>query len=309
MTTTVSGAVAPWLSRDEAKRERYADDLYFCEGWQTFQAACAGRPAEAMLSRLTFLLVKPEAIAGRRVRPVLEFLQEHGYRVLGTWPLRMGRHQVRGLWGYQLNAVPVAHVRALEMLAGAGELFLAGLGHQPGAGGTSAAELLAERKSSPGDGLRERLGCPALMINFVHAPDEPADVLRELAVLFDARAQRRIMTTMLAAAGWPEARFAATAPAAAALMTSRYPDCPAHDLDVPATLRRLRLGARAGAGLPAVTRAAIEAGRVAPEDALEVVASLEAATGLPRWDRVVAAAYLVDGLRTGRHPLVGPPRG
>jgi hypothetical protein len=300
--------VEPWLARDEGKRERYCDDLYFREGWASFRAACAGERAEVALRRLTFLLVKPEAITGRRVAAILGFVREHGYRVVGTWPVSMGRHQVRGLWGYQLNAVPIAHVRALEMLAGSGDLFLVGLDHRPAGNGPSAAESLAERKSSAGDGLRDRLGCPALMINFVHAPDEPADVLRELAILGDARAQRQIMATLLAAAGWPDARFVTAERGAAALMTARYADCPAHDLDVAATLRRMRLGHRAETGLAAVTRAAIEAGSVPPESALEVVASLADATGLPRWDRVVTAAYLVDGLRTGRPPLVGPPR-
>lgn len=315
MIMIVKEAIEPWLARDVGKRERYCDDLYFWEGWESFRAACADEHAEGMLKELTFLLVKPEAIAGRRVAVILEFLREHGYRVAGTWPVSMGRHQVRGLWGYQLNAVPIAHVRALEMLVGSGELFLVGLRCEQGADGASAAELLAERKSSsPGDGadgdsLRGRLGCPTLMINFVHAPDEPADVLRELAVLCDARAQRRIMATLLAAAGWAETRFVAAGRAAAALMTSRYAGCPAHDLDVGATLRRMRLGDRPDAGLSPAARAAIEAGRVPPEGALEVVASLEDATRLPRWDRVVTAAYLVDGLRTGRHPLIGPPRG
>lgn len=305
MTMIVSKTVEPWLARDESKRERYCDDLYFQEGWASFWAVC---DAEHALRRLTFLLVKPEAIAGRRVAVILEFLREHRYRVVGTWPVRMGRHQVRALWGYQLNAVPIAHVRALELLVGSGDLFLAGLDHQPDGDQAGAAESLAELKSSAGDGLRDRLGCSALMINFVHAPDEPADVLRELAILCDARAQRQIISTMLTAADWPEARFVAAERGAAALMTARYAACPAHDLDVAATLRRMRLGDRAESGLPAVTRTAIEAGTVPPENALEVVTSLADATALPRWDRVVTAAYLVDGLRTGRPPLVGPPR-
>jgi hypothetical protein len=120
--------------------------------------------------------------------------------------------------------------------------------------------------------------------------------------------QRRIMASLVAAGGWGEARAGAAERAAAALMTSRYVGCPAHDLDVAATLRRMRLGERADGGLPELARAAIELGSVPPEDALEVVAALEGATMLPRWDRVVTAAYLVDGLRTGRQPLVGPPR-
>jgi hypothetical protein len=306
--------IEPWLARGERKRAYYRDDPYFCEGWTTFAAACPGRPADAALRRLTFLLVKPEAIVGRRVARILEFLRSHGYRVIGTWPVRMGRHETRCLWRYQLTAVPIAHIRTLEMLVNAGELFLLGLDHRLAAGQASAAELLSRNKSpSPGldggDTLRERLGSPALMLNFVHAPDEPADVLRELAVLCDADRQERILATLLAASGWPPARFAAAAREAAAIMTARYARSPAHDLDVAATLQRMRASLRDGQadGLPPVARAAIELGKTPPGSALEVVRSLESAGKLPQWDRIVTAAHLVDGLRTGWGPLIGPP--
>lgn len=309
---TVSEAIEPWLARDEGKRAYYRDDAYFAEGWASFLAARQDRSAaEAVLRHLTFLLVKPEAIAGRRVAPILDFLHEHDYRIIGTWPVRMGRHEARGLWRYQLNVVPIAHTRALEMLVGAGELFLLGIDHRPADGQASAAALLSQSKGSsaaPGAGtLRDRLRCPTLMLNFAHAPDEPADVLRELAVLCDAHRQQEIFAAMLAAERWPPARFAAAARAAAATMTSRYAGLGDNALDVAATLQRMRasLSDHSAAGLPPAARAAIELGRTSPEQALEVVTALEAATVLPAWDRIVTAAYLVDGLRTGRPPLIG----
>lgn len=322
MTQTIE----PWLARDERKRAHYQDDPYFWEGWASY---LAGGPAGQVLRHLTFLLVKPETIVGRRVAPILEFLRSGGFRIIGTWPVRMGRHEARSLWRYSLNTVPIAHIRALEMLVTAGELFLVGLDHRLARGEASAADLLSRGKGSsahPGarGTLRERLGCPALMLNFVHAPDEPADVLRELAVLCDAPRQERIIADLLAAGQWPPARFEAAAREAAAIMTSRYASCAAHDLDVDATLRRMRTRLREGAPPPEMrpearpeaprevppearpeVRAAIERGAAAPEHALDVVRSLAAATEWPRWDRIVTAAYLMDGLRTGRSPLIG----
>jgi hypothetical protein len=282
MTETIE----PWLTRDEDKIAHYRDDPYFWEGRASYLAM---GPVGEALRHLTFLLVKPETIAGRRVAPILEFLRSAGHRIIGTWPVRMGRHETRGLWRYSLNTVPIAHILALEMLVTAGELFLVGLDHQLTCGGASAAELL---------------GCPALMLNFVHAPDEPADVLRELAVLCDAPRQEQIIAALLAASRWQSARFEAAAQEAAAIMTSRYAYSPAHDLDVAATLRRMRARLRDGVLRPQA-RAAIELGETSPEHALCVVRSLADATELPRWDRIVTAAHLVDGLRTGRSPLIG----
>lgn len=301
--------IEPWLTRDEGKIAHYRDDPYFWEGRASYLAA---DPAGEALKHLTFLLVKPEAIVGRRVAPILEFLRSQGHRIIGTWPVRMGRHEARGLWRYSLNTLPIAHIRALEMLVTGGELFLVGLDHQLTSGEASAAELLSRAKGSSahpdaGGTLRERLGCPALMLNFVHAPDEPADVLRELAVLCDAPQQEQIIAALLAASRWPPARFEAAAREAAAIMTSRYAQSPAHDLNVAATLRRMRDRLRDGV-LPQEAQAAIELGETSSGQALHVVRSLADATQIPLWDRIVTAAHLVDGLRTGRSPLIGPPR-
>jgi nucleoside diphosphate kinase len=310
MVPGVTETIEPWLTRDERKRAHYRDDPYFWEGRASYLAA---RPESEALRHLTFLLVKPETIVGRRVAPILEFLRSGGYRIIGTWPVRMGRHEARGLWRYSLNTVPIAHIRALEMLVTSGELFLVGLDHRlaggQASGQTSAADLLSRAKGSSAHPdargtLRERLGQPALMLNFVHAPDEPADVLRELAVLCDAPRQEQIMAGLLAAGQWRPARFEAAAAEAAEIMTSRYASCAAHDLDIIATLRRMRDRLGDG-GLGPEARAAIELGATSPAHALDVVRSLAAATELPCWDRIVTAAHLVDGLRTGQSPLVG----
>ena len=316
----MSQSIEPWLARDDRKRAIFLDDPYFWEGWSLYHAA---RPPDRALTRLTFLLVKPEAIAGRRVEPILGFVRSAGFLVVGTWPVRMGRHEVRNLWRYSLNELPIAHIRALEMLVTAGQLFLVGLSlgrddclGRVDPGQVTAAELLSRGKGStsrpeaPGT-LRQRLGCPALTLNFVHAPDEPADVLRELAVLGGANLQEQVIDRLLAAGEWPPERFDAMGSEAAAKMTSQYAQCPAHDLDVEATFSRMRrcLRDRPPPALGPAARCAIETGAVSPERALEVVRSLELAAELPMWDRVVTAASLVDDLRTGRRPLVELRRG
>jgi len=310
-------AIGPWTARGERKRALYADDPYYWEGLAAFRdglAACspARLSAGEIPSTVTFLLVKPEAIAGRRTGQILDFVQAAGFLVAGGWPVRMGRHETRNLWRYSLNSVPTAHIRALEMLVSAGPLFLLGLRRAPDPGqvpwGPSAAELLSAVKGSSSNPdapatLRRQLGCPALMLNFVHAPDEPADVLRELSVLCEPGLLGRVVRELIAAAEWPPARFDAAAREAAATLAAQCALSPSHDLDIRASLKRLR--DTPGSALPAATLQAIRSGRVSQEQALDVVRSLELAEELPRWDRVVAAAHLVDGLRTGRAPLIG----
>ena len=311
----------PWLSDDPLKRGIYCDDLYFWDGWEAFTAACSGEPAQATLRQLTFMLIKPEAIVGRRIEPILDFVQALGFGIAGAWPVRLTRHAVRALWGYQINSVPIAWVHALELGITSGELFVVGLTHPLERGEAStAAELLRVNKGTSarpgGDMLRDRLNGPARMLSFVHAPDEPADVVRELAVICGGPDQAgttaefgAVAAALVGALKATGARSAEVASTARTCMTSRYGQAAAHDLNVAATFSRMRGYLRAGlqAGLPPATLAAIENGWTEPALALEVVTSLERAQALPRWDRIVTVAYLTDSLRNGRPMLITPP--
>lgn len=312
-------AVAPWLSPDPVKRAIYCDDLYFWDGWAAMVTACCGEPDEALLRHLTFVLIKPEAIVGRRFDPILDFLLAKGFVIAGAWPTRMSRHAVRALWGYQINSVPMAWVHALEMGVTSGELFIVGLTHPlECAEATTAAELLRLNKGTSarpgGDNLRDRLKGPARMLSFVHAPDEAADVIRELAIVCGGpdgtdAGLWDIVATLVGAAGQPGRRCDAIERSARTAMTSRYSQAARHDLDVAATFLRMRgyLRDPISAGLPEATRAAAEDGWTEPERALEVVTSLERAHHLPLWDRIVTVAHLTDSLRSGREMLITPP--
>lgn len=322
-----TGTVPPWLTSLAAKRTIFADDLYFWEGWAAFVAACSGEPDEAMLAHLTFVLIKPEAVVGRRFDPILDFLLGKGFAVAGAWPVYLSRHAVRALWGYQINSVPTAHHRSLELGVTSGELFLVGLVHPLEHGeASSAAELLRLSKgisSRPGGAtLRDQLDGPARMLSFVHAPDEAADVIRELAVICDGPSRPwylppdpdaaplgQVIATLARAASKPGAVDGESERSARKMMTSRYDGSAPHDLKADPTLRRMRGYLREGlaADLPPAARAAIEAGHTTPEQALEVVIALERARTLPLWDRIVTAAHLTDSLRNGHAMLITPP--
>ena len=322
-----TATVAPWLTGLPSKRTIFADDLYFWEGWAAFVAACSREPDETLLRYLTFVLIKPEATVGRRFDPILDFLLGKGFSIAGAWPVYLSRHAARALWGYQINSVPTAYHRSLELGVTSGELFIVGLVHPLAHDeASSAAELLRLSKGisarEVSGTLRDELDGPARMLSFVHAPDEAADVIRELAVICDgpyrpwplppdpdAAPLGRVVATLVAAASEPGAVVGEVERSARKMMTSRYARTDPHDLKAEPTLRRMRgyLRDGLGAGLPPVTQEAIEVGYTTPEQALEVVISLESAHALPLWDRIVTAAHLTDSLRNGRSMLITPP--
>ncbi|MFC1404110.1 MULTISPECIES: metallophosphoesterase family protein [Streptacidiphilus] len=287
------------FTRDPVRRSVYPDDIYFretaalLEQWDDEQL-------DRMLCRSSFVMFKPDAVVGRRIEPALAFLADHGFQVLGCAVLELDPRIHRELWRYQLNAAPLAVVRTVDLILESGPCLLVALRHEgTAAPGETAPGLLAELKGSSGDRgkqgagaatLRTVLGCELLCLNFVHAPDDPADLVRELGVLLP-RPVREAVLAVLAAEEPPPRAGADVLDAARRL----YAAHPAHPLDpgaapVPEALRR--------------------PGRLSgPELSAALDALGDPGDPRPRWDRIVIAAQLVEGLPAERRPLIGPPPG
>ncbi|WRZ88140.1 hypothetical protein OHB54_03190 [Streptomyces sp. NBC_01007] len=288
--------VHEWLraprTHDPVRRRTYPDDVYFREmaalldGWET-------DTADRALLRSTFVMFKPDAVVGRRVEPALAFLAGHGFEPLGALTVRVDARVCRELWRYQINAAPLAVIRAVDMILESGPpcLFVALRDTRgPERTGTTAAERLAELKGSSknrsveGRSLRDALGCELMCLNFLHAPDDPSDLIREVGVLLPGRREEAL--SLLAADAAPSE---AAEPAAVA--GELYAVHPAHSLTRPASRGISRRPAD-----PASLLARVE----------ELAAGED---GLPLWDRIVIAAELVEGLPSEGRPLIGPPPG
>ncbi|MER5400658.1 nucleoside-diphosphate kinase [Streptomyces sp. NPDC002599] len=266
------------------------------DGWET------GRADRALL-RSTFVMFKPDAVVGRRVGPALAFLAGHGFEPLGALTVRVDARVCRELWRYQINAAPLAVIRAVDMILESGPpcLFVALRDtRDPERTRTTAAERLAELKgssknrSAEGGSLRGALGCELMCLNFVHTPDDPVDLIREVGVLLPRRREQAL--SLLAAEVSPPG-----AAEAAALAGELYASHPAH------TLRR-----PAPSGTSTRRESSGDTSR-RPADLQSLLARVERLAadedGLPLWDRIVIAAELVEGLPSEGRPLIGPPPG
>jgi nucleoside diphosphate kinase len=299
------GGLARWLSADRRKRALYADDIYFREGWAD-AGAVLGEGRRALLERATLVLFKPEAIAGRRVAAAEPFLAARGFAPLAARPVRLDRHTVRALWRYQLNAAPLSVVWTIDAVVSAAEALVVLVRDRTG--GAPAAPRLAackgaSRLAGPQPGtLRAALGCSTLLVNFVHVPDEPADVVRELAVLFPGDARRELLGALAqpgAGGGWA---------AVHAQLEPLYARTPAHPIDPAPAWARLRELAGTGEPRAAMARAALAAADELPDDATlqRIVAWLATADlGLDAWDRLLVGAQLVVAQPPERRPLIG----
>ncbi|MGW0673239.1 nucleoside-diphosphate kinase [Streptomyces sp. NPDC002746] len=289
-------AVEQWLqapfTHDPARRRTYPDDVYFRE----MAALLDERDAEETgrtLGGTTFVMFKPDAVVGRRIEPALDLLAGHGFLPLGAREVRVDARVCRELWRYQINAAPLAVIRAVDMILESGPpcLFVALRDTRgPRETGMSAAQRLSELKGSSknrdtdGVTLRGALGCELMCLNFLHAPDDPADLVREVGVLVPHSHRNEVLTML---AGEPSPARTAGVVAAARRLCAAHP---AHPL-APAP----------GSARPA---------RADSAGALARVGELAAGQGgLALWDRIVIAAHLVEGLPSEGTALIGPPPG
>jgi hypothetical protein len=136
-----------------------------------------------------------------------------------------------------------------------------------------------------------------VLLNFLHTPDEPADAVRELGVLFAADERLALFRELRAA------RDVSLEPAFAAA----YAETPPHGLDLDVSLELL---AREDDAPEAGTISTLLRGGAKGVDEELVVRLIRwldtCAAGLPRPDRAVLAAHLVGLLPRLEGPAAPP---
>ena len=117
--------------------------------------------------------------------------------------LRFDRHAIRGLWRYQWNmATPQRQALQEQIMTSFDSLLVIVRRSSPIRVPTTVYLTDLKGPSLPADRkpehLRTVLNSTNPVLNFVHTADEPADVIRELGIYFDA-GQRADCVRMLLA--------------------------------------------------------------------------------------------------------------
>ncbi|GAA1329987.1 hypothetical protein [Saccharothrix algeriensis] len=154
---------------------------------------CGGDLA-ARLWDLALVVVKPEALVSGRLAAVRRFLAAHGLSAVSSFDTELDAARSHALWSYPWVKATSDRVR-LHVLMSEREPSRCLLVRREVPGGDVPLTMwVAERKGSSNAGLRRagqlrtELGMANRMIAFVHCPDEPADLLRDVYVLGGAPA-------------------------------------------------------------------------------------------------------------------------
>jgi nucleoside diphosphate kinase len=279
------------------KEALYATDAFFWEGWEDL-VEVAQESALAVLQAYSFILVRPDAIASRKIGPILQWLHLNGYSVTDATTLRPDRHQVRALWQYQWNAALPERKAACDILMSACPSLL--LVIRPAAGGDETATRRFARQKGPADpkasrpgDLRASLGHKSIMLSLIHSPDEPADLIREIAILLPEAARKSLLRRMMAGTTWADDELSR-------LAQELYGHAPEHALELAQSLGRVEAAARKCQGTHA--RASSDAigliediRRHAKTDWREIFALLDGCgASYDEWDRITIAGHVIS---------------
>jgi hypothetical protein len=142
--------------------------------------------------------LKPEAIAGRRVRSCLEFLLDRRFVPILHRVVRHSRHSLREIWRYQWNVATLDRLALSDRMSTVSESLFLLLQDVNEPLEVPAAVRLRGLKGSAlpwlrrPEQLRSVLRGSNRMMTFVHASDEPIDVIREIGITFDREERRRL---------------------------------------------------------------------------------------------------------------------
>lgn len=138
--------------------------------------------------QVSLLLLKPEGIFEERVGQVKKWVLANDFQLLGSFSVSLGDDVIPRLWKYQWDLFTEERLGVQQVLFASTPLTLLVLRRRLPTEVPFAIEL-SERKGNGVNGpaitgsLRSVLGQYNLLLNFVHTPDEPIDVLRELSLL------------------------------------------------------------------------------------------------------------------------------
>ena len=169
-----------------AKKSWFSVDPHFRFALNQFRGAF-GIDLYDVTDSIAVLYIQPDGIAARRVEGVCKFLNENGFSLMHAKVARHTYHSVREEWRYQFNEMTVDRMAITDWKYRAGGVLHLVLKDEESKTGLPASVRLQRLKGSSSP-LRRKAGqlriairSPNGLLKLIHAPDEPADVLRELA--------------------------------------------------------------------------------------------------------------------------------
>ncbi|MDB5652654.1 MAG: Nucleoside diphosphate kinase [Tardiphaga sp.] len=300
------GSALAWrvLTRMPVKAELYARDTHFREALADARAAL-GENMIATLHRSALVMLKPDGLVGGRARAIVTFMQAHGFAIAAVVDHTLTRLQWREFWRFQVTAATLDRLAVYDLILQDRALLLLLRDETPeqvpASARLSAMKGPADISLQPQDCLRRQLDQPNRLFSFFHVADEPADLLRELAILCDAPVRRALLSRLEGGALPRQERQLLDD-------TLSIADRTARTFDVQASLQRLMQALR-GRSDEAAGRVRVDVARMQRGETIawRAFAAAMAAAGLEveRWDLALLGATFTVPDEPGASKTIG----
>jgi len=223
-------------SNNRAKLRRYVQEPYFQESYIEY-IEIANDAAYKLIENKSYILFKPDAAPARCVEQTLSVLAEYGIRAVYATLFKFNRWSWRELWRYELNISTYERYPAIDALLTAGPSLFVILEVSTGELSQSLSVFVNSLKGPSLEAdrslhhLRFRIRARNGVLNHVHCPEDPLDVIREVGVLFDHADRAAILTAL----STPRCAKADIIP----MITEFYSSAPEHALSVDVIKTRL----------------------------------------------------------------------
>jgi hypothetical protein len=193
--------LATCLTPNEIKERVFARDEYYTAALDDARHCWSSTSTlYEVLWNTAALILRPDAIAGGQAANVLPVLRDLGFIPVAAAAVRLSLHQTRQLWRYQANVSTPERLRLLDLIMTSGHssyILFRDVTQRFSAPATvhmtylKGTAIVQNRRKWH---LRTLAGPKiANILSYVHVADDPADMLREAALLFPRRRWLRLM--------------------------------------------------------------------------------------------------------------------
>jgi nucleoside diphosphate kinase len=192
------------LSRVPDKLDLYSVDPYFRDTWEDLVGFAGGsRGAADLMWDAAPLVIRPDGLQAGRSKRLIDAVADHGLRPVAALAFTFSRHVIRETWRYQLNIAHRDRIDVMDLLLQDEQGLYVMLERQETDPALPATAVLNEIKGAtppekrlPGQ-LRTIAGTTQVsVVTYVHASDEPADVVREMGVFLDRDDRLRLFSSL-----------------------------------------------------------------------------------------------------------------
>lgn len=173
-----------------SKKNYFSTETYFREsffdGYEIF-----GETFVNQMVRKAVVVLKPEIFASGKARYIINLIERYDFKLKAFSTVKYDRLKIRETWRYQYSEATIDRMSLVDHLYCLGDAMLlffedtSQVLTKPASARLHKLKGASEARLRTPDTLRSIIDIPNGVIRLFHVPDEPADIIREIGILFE----------------------------------------------------------------------------------------------------------------------------